>query len=212
MNLTNDQIDQMITFLTGLKTPVDHIPEMVKIPGFDLEMGKYQITFDQYDQFCRETGNQLPDDQGWGRGNRPVINVSALDAEGYCKWLSKKTGQVYRLPTEEEWEYSCRGGTTTEYYWGDEWDPQMANGDYLVGKTTPVGSYPPNPFGLADMSGNVWQWTSSIWGSNQPNQRVLRGGSWYNYPQDLRSATRYWNVTGVRYNNYGFRVARTLTP
>jgi formylglycine-generating enzyme required for sulfatase activity len=186
---------------------------MVKIPGFDLEMGKYPVKFSEYDQFCRETGNQLPYDQGWGRGDRPVINVSAIDAEGYCKWLSDKTGQTYRLPTEQEWEYSCRGGTTTEYYWGDGWDSTKANGDDLVCVTTPVGGYgyPANPFGLFDMSGNVWEWTSSSWG-DQPNQRVLRGGSWNSNPQNLRSAFRFRNGTGVRYNNYGFRVARTLTP
>lgn len=127
----------------------------------DFEMGTYPVTFEEYDAFCEATGREKPNDQGWGRGKRPVINVSWYDACDYCTWLSKVTGANYRLPTEEEWEYACRAGTTTAYFFGD--DP-INLADYAVfdtNQTEEVGSKKPNPWGLYDMLGNVWEWTSS---------------------------------------------------
>lgn len=139
------------------------IPETVRISGRSYAMGKYPVTFAEYDNFCELTGREKPDDAGFGRGSHPVINVSWHDAVAYCEWLSGQTGRRFRLPTEDEWEFACRAGTTTQYNWGDEWDPAKANGDNVVSKTTPVGSYPPNAWGLYDMHGNVWEWTRNEW-------------------------------------------------
>ena len=167
--MSNDEI--VIFHADGTRTryqrvvekPEPIIPEMVRIPGRSYAMGKYPVTFEQYDNFCELTGREKPDDASFGRGNRPVINVNWHDAVAYCEWLSAQTGRSFDLPTEDQWEYACRAGTTTAYNWGDEWDRAKANGDNAVGKTTPVGSYPPNAFGLYDMHGNVWEWMKDKW-------------------------------------------------
>jgi formylglycine-generating enzyme required for sulfatase activity len=144
-------------------------------------MGKYEVTFAEYDKFAEATGRSKPDDRGWGRGNRPVINVSWDDATAYAQWLSNQTGKQYRLPTEAEWEYAARAGTETSRYWGN--DPDLACSyanvaDQTVKQentnhwtihnctdgyfyTAPVGSFQANKFGLFDMLGNVWEWTCS---------------------------------------------------
>lgn len=163
-------------------------------------LGKYEVMFEEYDRFAEATGRKKPDDKGWGRGRRPVINVDWNDAVAYTEWLSAQTKQRYRLPTEAEWEYATRAGTQTARYWGE--DPNQgcdyANGADLVGKrlftgwnimncrdgylyTAPVGSFKPNPFGLYDMLGNVLEWTCSAYdegynGAEQhcaPKERVL---------------------------------------
>jgi len=137
-------------------------------------LGRYPITFDEFDGFCSQTGRDLPPDEDWGRGQRPVINVSFEDAEAYLIWLSEITSQRYRLPSEAEWEYACRAGTTTRYAFGDQFSHRMAHASVAsidavqnvdeiedidaVGSTTEVGSYPPNNFGLFDMHGNVEEW------------------------------------------------------
>jgi formylglycine-generating enzyme required for sulfatase activity len=144
-------------------------------------MGKYEVSFAEYDKFAEDTGRKKPDDEGWGRGNRPVINVSWHDATAYAKWLSNQTGKLYRLPTEAEWEYAARAGTETKYWWGNDsnqacsyanvhdntskekngflWTHHKCTDDYA--QTAPVGSFQPNEFGLSDMLGNVWEWTCS---------------------------------------------------
>lgn len=127
----------------------------------DFAIGKYPVTFEEYDTFCEDTGRKKPNDNGWGRGRRPVINVSWYDAVAYCDWLSKKTGKRYRLPTEAEWEYACRAGSTTAYCYGNA--PDMLgeyawyhdNSDMM---THTVGEKKPNAWGLYDMHGNVWEW------------------------------------------------------
>jgi len=135
-------------------------------------MGRYEITFAEYDKFATATSRKKPSDEDWGRGNRPVINVSWLDVTAYAKWLSKQTGQQYRLPTEAQWEYAARAGTKTKYWWGNTASHEYANyGDegwngLAKGKdrwkyTSPVGSFAANPFGLYDTAGNVWEWTCS---------------------------------------------------
>jgi formylglycine-generating enzyme required for sulfatase activity len=149
------------------------VPEMVPVPLSDnvkdtlnpYSIGKYPVTFEEYDYFCEATGREKPSDEGWGRGRRPVINVTAYDAEAYCEWLSKVTGKFYRLPTENEWEYACRGGSDGEYCFGDDVS-QLVDyawySDNSEGKTHPVGEKKPNNYGLYDMHGNVWEWTCTI--------------------------------------------------
>ena len=114
------------------------------------QMSAYPVTFTQYDAFCEATGRVKPGDNGWGHENRPVINVSREDAEAFADWMQCS------LPTEAQWEYACRAGTTTTYYTGDNISKQQAN--FGGEKTAPVGSYPPNAWGLYDMAGNVWEW------------------------------------------------------
>ncbi len=183
-------------------------------------MGRYLVTFAEYDHFCKATKRKKPDANGWGRGNQPVINVSWHDAVAYTEWLTQQTNQTYRLPTEAEWEYAARAGTKTDYWWGNEIDETKANYGGKLGHTSPVGDYDPNPFGLYDMLGNVWEWTSSEYEapyngkekvciSKKSNEsRVLRGGSWSGSPTNLRTANRHWNAPGNRTVNYGFRVVR----
>jgi formylglycine-generating enzyme required for sulfatase activity len=187
-------------------------------------VGKFEVTFDEWDA-CVSGGScngYRPEDRGWGRGRRPVINVGWKDAKAYVDWLSRKTGKSYRLLTESEWEYAARAGTTTRYHWGDGYDSGKVAGG---GKTESVGRYPANRFGIHDFHGNVWEWVEdcykdsysgapsdgSAWTRSACGRRVLRGGSWSNDPGGLRSANRYWDGTGYRYfDGVGFRVARTL--
>src|SRR5262249_449287 len=152
--------------------------------------------------------------EGWGKGRRSVINLSWNDARQYVAWLSRKSGKSYRLLTEAEWEYAARAGTTTRFSWGNTESDLCgyANGADLTAKdknaswaascrdghvnTAPVGSFKPNPFGLHDMHGNVWEWVEdnwhphyqgaptdgSVWQGGDSSLRVQRGGSWSNYP------------------------------
>ena len=185
----------------------------------DVWIGKYAVTFGEYDRFARATGRDLPGDQGWGRGRRPVINVSWADATAYAQWLSGQTGQRYRLPTEAEWEYACRGGQQQRYCGSDDLDAVAWYSGNSGGKTQPVGGKQANRFGLYDMSGNVWEWTCSVFdagygGAEQRcdasgERRVLRGGSWYNGPDWVRSVLRFGNSAGYRDSHRGFRLARS---
>ena len=242
------------TFRESLRSG-GHGPEMVVIPAGSFRMGclsnddacyvdekpvhqvtiprafavsKYEVTFEDYDRF---TYPNKVDDEGWGRGRRPAINVSWNDAKEYMEWLSSETGAQYRLLSEAEWEYAARAGSTTKYSWGNEIDVNRANcrqercGDQWE-YTAPVGSFAPNAFGLYDMHGNVWEWVEDCsngsysgapsngiaWLSGNCAVRVLRGGSWISDPRNLRAADRIGNSTGIRVSLNGFRVARTLTP
>jgi formylglycine-generating enzyme required for sulfatase activity len=200
-------------------------PQHLVTIGYPLAVGQYPLTFDEYDYFARTARREQPDDAGWGRGRRPVINVSWDDAKAYVEWLAAQTGQPYRLLSEAEWEYACRCGTTTRYSWGDEITPKNANYGSKVGTTSEVSSHPPNPWGLYDMHGNVWEWVEDCWNdsyegapadggawtSGDCGRRVLRGGSWLNGPEGLRSASRGRGSTGFRFVGNGFRVARTLS-
>jgi formylglycine-generating enzyme required for sulfatase activity len=191
-------------------------------------IGRYQITFAEYDKFAKLTKRKKPNDEGWGRDNRPVIYVSWEDAVAYTEWLSEQTGQSYRLPTEAEWEYAARAGTETDYWWGNDIGKNRANcsnsGSQWSGKqTAPVGSFEPNPFGLYDTVGNVWEWTCSEYenkysgkeqiclskeDSNDSSPFVLRGGSWDGSAGGTRSAGRNrWSRTD-RNRGRGFRLAR----
>ena len=197
-------------------------------------IGTTEVTFADYDRFARATGRELPNDRGWGRDRRPVINVSWQDATAYADWLSDQTGAEYRLPSEAEWEYAARAGTTTAYWWGDQPRRDRANygkddswGGHAEGAdrwkyTAPVGSFPANAFGLHDTAGNVLEWVED-WYDDYPSgevvdpvvrqggsRRVYRGGCWYDGPRTLRSAYRSYWLPGNRNGYLGFRLARTF--
>jgi formylglycine-generating enzyme required for sulfatase activity len=168
----------------------------------------------------------------------PAVGVNWDDATAYCQWLSKTTGKDYRLPSEAEWEYACRAGTSTPFWWGSSISTDDSNydGNYTYGSgkkgqyrkaTVPMESFKPNTWGLCQVHGNVWEWCAdpwhenyrgapedgSVWQGGIQGLRVLRGGSWVNVPQDLRAAGRYTSSTENRSVTFGFRVARTLiTP
>ena len=197
----------------------------VRIESF--ELSKYEVTFKEYNAFTDATGRERADDEGWDR--RPVIYVSWHDAVAYTQWLSSQTGETYRLPSEAEWEYAARAGSTMQYSWGNNIGVNRAN-CYACGsqwdgeKTAPVGSFSANSWGLHDMHGNVWEWVQDCWNSNYEgapadgsawesgdcSYRVLRGGSWGYDTWSLRSAHRNGNTTGYRINGLGFRVARSF--
>jgi len=208
----------------------------VVVPFFGLAIDA--VTFSQWDA-ARAAGADLPNpkDQGWGRGDRPVINVSWEDAQAYCRWLNWRAGLThgYRLPTEAEWEYACRAGTTTPFSFGETISINQVNCNgnattdlshvgWYRRKTVRVGAMPANQWGLRQMHGNVWEWVEDVHGSysDAPNDaspaihienaslRVLRGGSWLGEPTLCRSACRFALATEDRNYDIGFRVARTL--
>ena len=192
-----------------------------------LAVGRFEVTFAEWDACVAAGGcSHRPSDQGWGRINRPVINVSWDDAQEYVRWLSQRSGRSYRLLTEAEWEYAARAGTTTPYFTGTSISTGQANFDgNNVDRTQPVGSFAANRFGLHDMAGNVWEWVEdcsmeSYAGAPSDasravvggacSSRVMRGGSWRNSSPLLRSANRFTGFgAGLRTPNIGFRVART---
>ena len=205
----------------------------VRIPQ-PFALSKHEVTFGQWGA-CVSAGGcngHRPDDGwNWGRGTRPVINVSWVDARAYVSWLSQQTGEEYRLPSESEWEYAARAGSSKKFSWGNEIGANRANCDgcrspWDFDRTAPVGSFTPNAFGLYDMRGNVSEWVEDCWNdsyagapsdggawtSGNCEWRVLRGGSWYSSPWYLRAATRSRDTTGDRSRISGFRVARTLAP
>ena len=195
-------------------------------------IGRYEVTFQEYDQFAKATNRQLPSDAGWGRGLRPVMNVSWQDSVEYAKWLSEQTGKRYRLPTEAEWEYAVRAATETPYWWGNQIGFGMANcndcgSQWDWKETAPVGSFKPNPFGLYDTAGNVWERVEDCWhnnyngaptdgsawketGGGNCGQRVMRGGSWAYRPPYLRASSRHRLDADYRDSLIGFRLAQDL--
>jgi len=197
-------------------------------------VGRFAVTFDEWDACAADGGcnGYKPSDEGWGRGRRPVINVSWDDAKAYAAWLSKKTGKSYRLLSAAEYEYATRAGTQTAYPWGNAIGTNNANchacgSQWDARQTAPVGSFAANGFGLYDMVGNVEEWMEDCYHdsySGAPSdgsawiegadcsRRIVRAGSWFFAPAFLRSAKRYWFTTDYRLNYLGFRVARTLAP
>jgi formylglycine-generating enzyme required for sulfatase activity len=226
--------------------------------AYPLGMSKYNITRGEFAQFVAETGYEAKGcnlegvggmkwepDGDWRtpgfeqQDDHPVACINFHDASAYAEWLSGKTGQRYRLPSEAEWEHAMRGGTSTAYYWGQVWEPGRANVDGQPGQpggraTTPGGTFPPNPFGLYDMAGNVWVWLAdcynasyngapsdgSAWKEGNCAMRVRRSGSWFNIekaiegdyrqPGRLRSASRFGSIPSLRYSSFGFRLVRDL--
>ena len=182
-------------------------------------IGVYAVTFDEYDRYCKAVKKSLVRDQAWGRGRQPVINVSWEDAAAYCAWLTGQTGKQYRLPTEAEWEYACRAGTDTPFYFGTTISAQQANFNRDTGSTVSVDKFQPNAFGLYQMHGNVWEWCED--GKRKYSEetqidpvgptgaaRVVRGGSWYNDAGSCRSAARNYGDPDDRSLSTGFRCAR----
>ncbi len=226
--------------------------------AYPLAFSKYNITRGEFAHFVAETGYEAkgcnlegpggmkwePDGDWRTPGfeqddDHPVACINFHDATAYAEWLSADTGETYRLPSEAEWEHAMRGGTTTAYYWGEVWKPGVANVDGQPGQpggraTTPGGTFPPNPFGLYDMAGNVWVWLAdcynasyngaptdgSAWKEGNCAMRVRRSGSWFNIeksiegdvrqPGRLRSASRFGSIPSLRYSSFGFRLVRDL--
>lgn len=207
--------------------PVHHVT--IRRP---FEVSRYAVTFEEWDACVAAggcTSNPRPSDEGWGRGTRPVVNVSWNDAKQYAEWLSGRTGQRYRLLTEAEWEYVARAGSAARFSWGDAAGIGNTNcsgcGSRWDGKgTAPVGSFKPNAWGLHDVHGNVWQWVEDSWhpgyrdapddGSARRDGeaafRVARGGSWRLAPDVLRASIRLRVNATARGSDIGFRLARTL--
>lgn len=202
-------------------------------------IGRYEVKFNEWfacvrDQICRHK----PHDHNWGTIGRPVINVTWAQAKNFTRWLTKKTGNAYRLPSEAEWEYVARGGTTTQFWWGDKPGNKMANCRDCESRqcctakdhsccshgTKPVGSFPANPYGVFDTAGNVFEWTEDCWNRDHKGaprdgsarkegdcrNRVIRGGSFYYFNKVARSYYRSKNPPGVKSYWLGFRVVREL--
>ena len=213
--------------LSGEGNPHEKPVHSVRVPAFKL--GKYEVTFAQWDACVADggCGGYRPGDEGWGRGNRPVINVSWDDIQSFIQWLNGRTGGNYRLPSEAEWEYAVRAGSTTKYSWGDSIGSNRANcnrcgsrWDYQ--QTAPVGSFSANAWGLHDMHGNVSEWVEDCgngnyagapsdgcaWTSGDCSRRVIRGGSWGSLPWFLRAAGRSRGSRSDRYGGQGFRLVQ----
>ncbi|MFO7764631.1 MAG: formylglycine-generating enzyme family protein [Wenzhouxiangellaceae bacterium] len=209
----------------------------VDVPAF--AMSQTEVTFDQWGACVADGGcSRNPDDAGWGRGDRPVINVSWTDAQEYVTWLSNRTGEGYRLPSESEWEYATRAGTTGRFNTGDCITSDQANfrgtapaqgcpSGIWREQTELVVSFAPNAFGLYETHGNVSEWVQDCWNSyytgaptdgsawmtGQCDRAVIRGGSWTNRGRFIRSAERGVNTRDdTRADSVGFRVARSMTP
>jgi formylglycine-generating enzyme required for sulfatase activity len=210
----------------------DEGPTHTVIVSKRFAVSKFDITFDEWEA-CARRGPCAKEirDYGWGHGRQPIISINWNDAKVYVQWLSTQTGRPYRLLSEAEWEYLARSGSTggrfdlTQFAGtgkasckgcGSQWDSR---------KTAPVGSFPPNAWGLYDLQGNVWQWVEDCWQNGYENassnttpvdledcpKRVQRGGAWNFELRGLRPAFRYANPPLSRDASFGFRVARDLS-
>jgi formylglycine-generating enzyme required for sulfatase activity len=209
-------------FATDTERPAHRV-----VIEYAFALGRCPVTVGEYRAF---SPSHAPDeDPSW-----PVVNVSWEDAQTFCAWLGRETGDTFRLPTEAEWEYACRAGTRAAFATGEELTPNDANFFYAEdgrhvgpGQRTTVGCYAPNAFGLHDLHGNVCEWVEDVWHPNylgapndgsawlsdsDPTQRVIRGGAWDYLPRLLRSAWRDSLPHTHRRDNLGFRIARTLEP
>jgi formylglycine-generating enzyme required for sulfatase activity len=223
--------------------------QWVDIPGGDFQMGdnfndgwtdeqpvhtvyldayrisRYEVTIEQYDIFCDDTGRNKPDDNGWGRGTRPVINVTWEDARAFCDWLSQKTGANIHLPSEAQWEKAARGTDQRKYPWGNaEPSCDMTNYNNCIGRTMPVGSYASDvsPYGVYDMAGNIYEWCSDWYdaayyavsplnnptGPSSGSRRVQRGGSWITDAHHARTIDRDNTIPSNISTRLGFRICR----
>ena len=202
-------------------------PVFIKKP---FAIGRYEITFDEWDA-CLRAGacTHNPDDHRWGKGRHPVVNIDYSMAQGYAKWISRITGYNYHLPSEAEWEYAARAGTTTAYWFGDDPDKEKMNcrncrGAWPDHRNAPVGQYKPNPWGIYDMNGNAYEWVADCWFDTYDGaprdgsarlvpgckDRVIRGGSWYYFSRQARSASRARNLGAVKSYWLSFRLVRDI--
>jgi len=195
-------------------------------------VSRFEVTFDEWDVCVAMRGCEYqPPDEGWGRGSRPVINVSWEDAQQYAGWLARRTGKPYRLLSEAEWEYAARASTEGAYAWGESVGKARANckscgSGWDNNQTAPVGSFAANGFDLMDMHGNVWEWVEDCWHNGyrgapadgsawttactDETRHVVRGGGWNDEPADLRAAARYDGPTRIRNWVNGIRIGRSL--
>jgi formylglycine-generating enzyme required for sulfatase activity len=200
----------------------------------DFAVGIHEVTLGEFIVFVRETDRDMSDARECFEehsfavpDNHPVACVNWQDASDYAQWLTERTGKPYRLLTEAEWEYTARAGSTSARFWGRGASAacKFAQASWCGAlETAPVGQFQPNAIGSYDMMGNVWEWVEDCWHDNYIDapadgsawttgnckQRVLRGGSFYNKARNMRSATRSWNNTNYRYDDIGFRLARSL--
>lgn len=252
--------DHALLKIQSLFVSIHRVPDMVAIPGGHFEqgdthgggqsyekpvhvvtvkafaIGKFEVTFDEYDRFALATDRPLPRDEGWGRSQRPVINVTHSEAKEYANWLSEKTQSRYRLPTESEWEYAARSKGRDDLWAGTSEEKQLA--DFAVysqnsqNRTAPVGPNQgrrANASGLYDMSGNVYEWTEDCWhgtykqaptdgaawlkeADGKCQGHVVRGGYWDNKPTDLRTSFRYYFDAEYRHFSLGFRLVQVIEP
>jgi len=225
--VSNPGVQQLVR-----QVPVSTEPRHLVTITAAFAVSKYEVTFDEWDTSVANGNCGQIDDFGFGREQRPAIGVSWEGAKCYVTWLSKVTGKQYRLLSEAEYEYAARAGSLTAFPWGDQVGNNNANCKDCGSKwdalmTAPVGSFPPNAFGLYDMVGNVFEWVEDCWhgnyaaapGDGSPwlisdcGKRVIRGGSWYYPAVAVQSAFRFWSLPATWGGTLGFRVARTLdTP
>lgn len=208
--------------------PSEKPPHQVTV-GAPFAIGKYEVTVEQWNSCVDGGGCQKVAPASNGNDNAPIRDVSWDDAQQYVKWLSTTSGKEYRLPTEAEWEYAARGGTTTRYWWGDQMATGKANckdcgQPWTNDGPANVGTFAANPYGLHDTNGSVWEWVSDCWHNtykdapadgrswDQPNcnVRVIRGGSWREGAPYMVSSTRFKYDASVRHSQNGFRVARSV--
>jgi formylglycine-generating enzyme required for sulfatase activity len=209
----------------------EHYPNerpVIKVTLKSFLISKYEITFNEYERFMRDIGGKTPEDKFWGRGNRPVINVSWQDAVAYTEWLTTQTGYQYRLPSEREWEFAATGGRhDLPYWWGTELGQNKANcavcgSEWDNLQTAPVGSFGSNNFELHDTVGNVLEWTLTCFHPNYQNapnyaqkweggdcsKRMVRGSAFDTPTKWLRATRRLKFQPTVHSSNLGFRVVR----
>lgn len=221
------------SFTMGNKGQAHTSPEHRVNIGKSFAISQYEVTFAAYQKYAAATNSPLPNDAKWGKASRPVINVSWEDAVKYTQWLSEQTDAHYRLPTEAEWEYFSRAGSTTDYWWGEQAANKMANckrgcdSEYagvFKGKTAPVGSYRANQFSVYDTAGNVAEWTldcyedhyvnaptnGSALNNSQCKLRSVRGGSAKDNAKDIFSYSRTGLKENAKTNYVGFRVLREI--
>lgn len=220
--------------------PAQDRPRRTALIERHFAIGVFPVTTEEFEVYGRATGWQRRAELAWLSGRKPVINVRQTDARDYCAWLSRQTGQYYRLPTEQEWEYACRAGAASAYPLGDRITPAdalyNANQGYDAARPKrprlltrcfircgagEAGRLRPNRWGLHDMPGNVWEFTASPWTrdhaslperpvSGKPQAVVTKGGSWFDGPEDCRAAARRRRLENELDVNLGFRVVRDV--
>ncbi|MEJ2309566.1 MAG: formylglycine-generating enzyme family protein [Gammaproteobacteria bacterium] len=212
-------------------------PRQLALVDRPFALGRFTVTADDWAQFQRATGWRFRSDLLTATGRHPVMNIRHAEAEAYCRWLSEETGACYRLPTEEEWEYACRAGSTTPFHFGESvtcrevhfnatlpYEEQKRKKRFFLprcvpmARSLPVGSKASNIWGLHEMHGNVWEMTSTLW---KPSHRfgeradhkaiVTKGGSWFDAAVFARSASRMRRLKDELDVNLGFRVLRELS-